>query len=174
MTHLTDALKFGCSTMTCAHLVAVIGSVQLRTQRIDSHTEEKIRVEYTPFYPRLDGTLPVRGNHLCLPTFHHTRQEPPQDWTDLTQLKALQYPAVWHATVSFLVVHPSHIQTPVPVCPITVFSKQFVDQKVITGICTKGALPTTLLLKSHEVSLTQLRKYSTDGTARHAPLSAQD
>ena len=32
--------------------------------------------------------------------------------------------------------------------------KQFVDQKVI--LCTKGALLTTLLLRSHEISLTQV------------------
>ena len=59
------------------------------------------------------------------------------------QLKALQYPAVWHAIVGFLVVHPSHTQAPVP--GLAVFSKQFVDQKVI--LCTKGALLTTLLLR---------------------------
>ena len=68
------------------------------------------------------------------------------------QLKALQYPAVWHAIVGFLVVHPSHTQAPVP--GLTVFSKQFVDQKVI--LCTKGALLTALLLRSHEISLTQV------------------
>ena len=68
------------------------------------------------------------------------------------QLKALHYPSVWHAIVGFLVVHPNHTQAPVP--GFTVISKQFVDQKVI--LCIKGALPTTLLLRSHEISLTQM------------------
>ena len=68
------------------------------------------------------------------------------------QLKALQYPAVWHAIVGFLVVHPSYTQAPVP--SLTVFSKQFVDQKAI--LCTKEALLTTLLLRGHEISLTKM------------------
>ena len=68
------------------------------------------------------------------------------------QLKLLQEPAVWHAIVVFLVVHPSHTQAPVP--GFTVFSKQSFYQKVI--LCTKGALMTTLLLRRHEISLTQM------------------
>ena len=68
------------------------------------------------------------------------------------QLKASKYPAVRHAIVGFLVVHPSHTQAPVP--GLAVFGKQFVNQQVI--LCTKGALLTTLLLWSHEVSLIQM------------------
>ena len=44
---MTDELTFGSPTITGAHPVAATGSVQLRTQRIESHTEEKRRERVT-------------------------------------------------------------------------------------------------------------------------------
>ena len=55
---------------------------------------------------------------------------------------------MWHDIVGFLAVHLGHTQVPVP--GITVFSKQFVEQKVI------DALLISLLLQSRDVSLTQM------------------
>ena len=64
-------------------------------------------------------------------------------------LKALEQPTVWYAVIGVLVVHPSPDQALVP--GLTVFGTQLVDQQLI--LCTKRSLLTTLLLRSHEVSL---------------------
>ena len=59
---------------------------------------------------------------------------------------------MWQAVIVFLLVQPSYAQGLVP--GPTVFGKQLVDQQLI--LCTKRSLSTTLLLRSHEVSLIQM------------------
>ena len=59
---------------------------------------------------------------------------------------------MWQAVIGLLVVHPSHAQA--LVLGPTVSSKQLVDQQLIR--CTKRSLSTTLLLRSHEISLNQM------------------
>ena len=61
---------------------------------------------------------------------------------------------MWHAVIGFLVVHPSHAQAPVPGLTVVAIGKQFVNQQLV--LCTKGTLLTTILLRCHEVSLSQM------------------